>query len=94
MTTQPLAPTTSASATPATSPQCSGCSPSCSRGWVDDADNHLPPCRRRRNIVTEHGVAMVAVLDDYPEKVLVMESEQATEQERNYLRKSPSATTS
>ncbi len=46
------------------------------------------------NIVTEHGVAMVAVLDDYPEKVLVMESEQATEQERNYLRKSPSATTS
>ncbi len=31
---------------------------------------------------------MVAVLDAHPEKVLVMESEQATEQERNYLRES------
>ncbi len=40
------------------------------------------------DIVTEHGVAMVAILDDYPEKVLVMESEQATEQERAYLRQS------
>ncbi len=37
------------------------------------------------DIVTEHGVAMVAVLDDYPDKVLVMESEQATQQEREYL---------
>lgn len=36
------------------------------------------------DIVTEHGLAMVAVLDAHPERVLVMGSEQAT----NYLRES------